>query len=447
MATIVEPPSSPAAAGKRAGLAAVAFFLLLSSYYILRPVRDEMGVQTGVERLPWLFTATFLCTLAVVPLFGWIVQRCPRSVLIPLVYGALIASLFGFYADFSLGVTKTAAAMFFIWLSLFSLMIVSLFWSAVSDAFSTSQAEQNYGYISAGGTAGAIVGPLITTATAERLGAANLLLVSAGLMFLAVLCLMSLRRRTDAAATKTRKPIGGSIFGGITETVRSPLLRSLAGLAICYSTISTSLYLEMTAIVSKTYADPGQRTAFFARIDLAVNLAALAIQLFVTQKIIQKCGLKWALTVAPAIALAGAAIAAVRPSAMLFALVQAAHRACEYALSKPSREILFTTVDAEGRYKAKNFIDTAVYRANDSASSWVITAIRSAGGNALWWVAVPTACAWLFLGRRAGGMLKDLNRSSTAAAGVTSHSANAADGPSDLRSERRTSAESAAGHG
>lgn len=381
----------------RTWLAAGSFFLLLSGYYILRPVRDEMAVRTGSDRLPWLFTGTFVCTLAFVPLFGWIVQRCPRAVLIPLMYGLMIGCLVTFYALFLAGVSSYSAAAFFIWLSLFNQMVVSLFWSSVSDAFTTEQAQRRYGYITAGGTSGAILGPAITAAIAERVGTANLLLVAMGLLIGAILGLIALRQQATGPATTSQRPIGGSVLAGITQTFRNPLLASLAGLVMCYSAISTVLYLQMTHIVGKTYADPGSRTAFFARVDLSVNLLALAIQLLATQQIIRHWGLRGALSLIPTAMILGLIAVGLWPAAVAFAVVQCIHRAGEFSLSKPSREILFTTVDQESRYKAKNFIDTVIYRTNDTASSWLITTIQTIGGSAIWCFALPIAFVWFAL--------------------------------------------------
>lgn len=391
------PAESRAGERRRALLAAIAFFLLLCSYYVLRPMRDTMAVLTGPDRVPWLFTGTFAATLAVVPIFGWLVRRCPRDWLVPLVYGLMIACLAGFHVVFRTEQTTTSAAAFFIWLSLFNLLVISLFWSRVGDAFTTEQARQSYGYITAGGTAGAVTGPALTTLLAEQTSAANLLLISMGLLAVAGGCLLLLRRPFAGPAAAAERPIGGSVLAGIVHTVRDPLLAALAGLVICYSSISTVLYQEMTGIVGRAYAESGARTAYFARIDLSVNLLALALQLLATRFLLRSWGLGRSLSLVPAVMLLGLVTVGFVPTAALFAVVQVLHRAGEFALSKPSREVLFTTVDAENRYKAKNFIDTAVYRTNDAASIWLTTAVRSLGGNAVWIVALPVTAAWLLL--------------------------------------------------
>ena len=206
---------------RRAALASAAFFLLLCSYYILRPVRDEMGVQTGVGQLQWLFTGTFVCTLLLVPVFGWVVKRVPRRLLLPAVYGFVVANLLGFYAAFTIGITVVIAAAFFIWLSVFNLLVISLFWSQVSDVFSREQSHRLYGYIAAGGTMGALAGPAMTALLARHISLANLLALSATLLAAAAVCMVLLRR----GATVTAPASGWNWQSGISSRGR-PTSRS-----------------------------------------------------------------------------------------------------------------------------------------------------------------------------------------------------------------------------
>lgn len=383
---------------KQVALAFTSFFLLLFSYYILRPVRDEMGVQSGVERLQWLFTGTFLFTLMTVPLFGWVVKRLPRASLVPAVYGFLISNLLLFYVAFSAGTTVISAAVFFIWLSVFNLLVISLFWSNVSDAFSTEQAHRLYGYIAAGGTVGALTGPAVTALLAERVGTANLLALSAALLAGAAACMVALRRDQPAEAPSDRRPIGGSVLAGIRQTLALPSLRGIALLVICYSAVSTALYVEMADLAGKRFSDSGERTAFFATIDLAVNGLALTMQFLGTRRIVNRFGLRTALSAVPLSVLAGLGILSLGRTPLLLAMVQTVHRAGDYSLARPGREMIYTTVDSESRYKAKSFIDTAVYRANDAASAWLVSALRSAGLDAIVFAAVPAAVAWLAAG-------------------------------------------------
>ncbi|HEU5170604.1 MAG TPA: MFS transporter [Gemmatimonadales bacterium] len=387
---------------KRVALAFAAFFLLLCSYYILRPVRDEMAVRTGVDRLQWLFSGTFVFTLLTVPVFGWVVKRVPRAYLVPLVYGFVIANLVAFYTVFAAGITAVSAAGFFIWLSVFNLLVVSLFWSNVSDSFSTEESHRVYGYIAAGGTGGAITGPAVTAVLARQVSTAYLLALSAVLLTAAATCMVLLRRADPARAQAAARPIGGSILAGIPLTLKHASLRGVALLVIWYTAVSTVLYVELVDLVGRTFPDSGGRTAFFATLDLSVNGLALAMQVLGTRQIVQRYGLRTALSVVPLVVLSGLAGLGVWRTAVLLAMVQVVHRAGEFSLTRPGREMIYTTVDPESRYKAKNFIDTTVYRGNDVASTWLIAAIRSAGLDAVALAGIPAALAWLVTGFRVG---------------------------------------------
>ena len=387
---------------KRAALAASAFFLLLCSYYILRPVRDEMGVQTGVGQLQWLFTGTFICTLLLVPVFGWMVKLVPRRLLLPVVYGFVVANLLGFYVAFTAGITVATAATFFIWLSVFNLLVISLFWSQVSDVFSKEQSHRLYGYIAAGGTMGALAGPAMTAVLARHISLANLLALSATLLTAAAACMILLRRHATVMAPAAKKPIGGSVWAGIQLTLKRPGLRGIALLIICYSAVSTVLYIEQLDIVGKTFADSGERTSFFAAIDLVVNALALSVQLLLTRRVVQHAGLRTALSLVPVLVMVGLGALLAWRSAVSLAMVQVVHRAGDYSLMRPGREMIYTTVDPESRYKAKNFIDTAVYRANDALSAWLIAGIRAAGLDAILVAGIPIALLWLLTGFRTG---------------------------------------------
>lgn len=403
----VRQPTLHASEHSQVALAVAAFFLLLCGYYILRPVRDEMGVQTGAAQLHWLFTATFLATLLVTPVYGWLVARIRPGTLVPAVFGLVIACVLGFGAIFKLGITPTAAATFFVWLSVVNLFLVALFWSRLGDLFTPEQARCLYGYVAAGGTAGALVGPAATALLARQLGAVHLLTVSAALFAAATGCLVVLGRRAAGRAQASSRPIGGSMLAGITLTFKHPSLRGLALLTVFYSAVATVLYVEQVGIVGRTFADAGERTAFFATIDLAVNVVALAVQLLGTRALVQRLGLRVALSAAPMLTLCGLGILAASPTAACLAVVQVLHRSGEYALMRPGREMIYTALDAESRHKAKSFIDTAVYRANDAASSWFASAVRAAGLNAILVAALPAAAAWLatgfLVGRRHDG--------------------------------------------
>jgi AAA family ATP:ADP antiporter len=390
-----------------------AFFLILCSYYILRPVRDDMAVQYGADKLHWLFTGTLLLTLIAVPAFGWVVRHIPRIVILPAVYGFFILNLAAFYFAFSSNDMPLAAAgAFFVWLSVFNLFAISLFWSTVSDSFTKSQSHRLYGYIAAGGTAGALAGPAITALLAEHVQTASLIALSAVLLAAAALCMIALRATWQGKAHGDEKIIGGSLLAGIPLTLKLPNLRGIALLIICYTAVSTVLYIQLVELVGASYADSGTRKAFFAKIDLTVNCLALATQILGTRAIVERFGLRIALPVVPLLLMACLAGLSLWATAISFAAVQVLHRAAEYAISRPGREMLYTTVDAESRYKAKSFIDTAVYRANDAAVAWLIAAVRSMGVNAVIVVGIPAAIAWFFTARKVGGRHDRIEESS-----------------------------------
>jgi ATP:ADP antiporter, AAA family len=393
---------------QRVVLSGSAFFLILCSYYILRPVRDDMAVRYGADKLHWLFTGTLLLTLVTVPAFGWVVRHLPRTAILPAVYGFFIANLIAFYVAFSAGaVTQSAAGAFFVWLSVFNLFAISLFWSTVSDSFTKEESHRLYAYIAAGGTAGALAGPAVTASLAQHVHTASLIALSALLLAGAAICMAILRMSKHGKSSSRdqgkARPIGGALFAGVPLTLRLPDLRGVALLIICYTTVSTVLYIQLVDLVGTSYAESGARKAFFARVDLMVNALALATQMVGTRYIVERYGLRLALSSVPVLMLLCLAGLSIWATALTFAAVQVLHRAAEYAVSRPGREMVYTTVDAESRYKAKSFIDTAVYRTNDAVVAWLIAAVRGMGLNAVVFVGIPAAIAWFFMAIKLGG--------------------------------------------
>ena len=387
-----------------AAWSALYFFSLLSSYYVLRPVRDEMGVAAGVEHMQWLFTGTFLAMLAVVPLFGWAASRLPRHRLLPAVYGFFIANIALFFLLFHLWRgSPWLAAAFFIWLSVFNLFVVSVFWSFMADIYSNLQAKRLFGIISAGGSAGAITGPALTTLLAERLGPANLLPVSAAFLALALICMVRLgawARSRPGHGDRRVGGIGGGVWEGIRAVVRSRYLIGISGFIWLYTTLATFLYFQQASIVQATFSGAGERTAVFAAIDLGVNALTVFVQLLVTGRLVQRLGLPVALALVPAGLMAGFAALGTVPVFGVLVAVQVLRRAGSYAVTKPGREMLFTPVPSAEKYKAKNFIDTVVYRGGDALSGWLYAGLSGLGlGLAgVAWLAVPLAGLWLALG-------------------------------------------------
>ena len=388
------------------------FFVLLCSYYILRPMRDEMGVAGGVENLQWLFTGTFIAMLAMVPLFGWLTSRYPRATFLPMVYGFFIINLLMFYLLFSSDVADIwVARCFFIWVSVFNLFVVSVFWSFMTDIFSNRQARKLFGFIAAGGTAGALVGPALTATLVKPLGPENLMLASAVLLGCAMFCIRQLIRwriaydDTDATiSTSTGNPLGGSVLAGIRLVFQSPYLLGIALLMLLFTTLATFLYFQQAQIIRDTFSDPSERTAVFASIDLAVNLLTVLIQLFFTGRLVRWLGLPWTLALVPLLLALGFMALAVAPVLAVLAVVQIIRRAGNYAIMRPSREMLYVVLGQEEKYKAKNFIDTTVYRGGDAISAWIYTGLRSLGLglSGIAWIAVPLAGLWALLAYRLG---------------------------------------------
>lgn len=374
------------------------FFCLLCGYYILRPVRDEMGIQGGVENLARMFTFTFLAMLAAVPLFGWMSSRFPRRRLLPAVYLFFVSNLLIFYVllEFQVAMEYTAQA-FFVWVSVFNLFVVSVFWSLMADLFRNEQARRLYGFISAGGTLGALTGPSITALLAVDIGPANLLPVSACLLLMATLCVY----RLGAWATANKRsaagePLGGGIFAGITLALKSPYLVGIALYVMLGTVLGTFLYFHQAYIVADQISSPGERTALFAKIDLAVNALTLLCQLFVVNRLIGRFGVSVALMLLPVVAIAGFVLIGIFPTLGVLIAFQVLRRAGEYAISRPAREILFTVLSREEKYKSKNFIDTVVFRGGDAISGWLFEGLRMVGlgFSGVAFAAVPIAMVW-----------------------------------------------------
>ena len=388
------------------------FFCLLCGYYVLRPVRDEMAVQAGVEQLPWLFSAVFLVMLAVVPLFGWVSARFPRRRFLPLVYLFFVANLVIFWVLFSGGLALRHTTMaFFVWVSVFNLFVVSVFWSFMADIFNTEQARRLYGFIAAGGTAGAIAGPALTTFLARPLGPTNLLIVSASFLLAAVFCIRRLGRWTMHRGeadpqSDARAPIGGSVWAGIRLTVASPYLLGVCLYVVLYSTTSTFLYFQQVEIVPQAVEMPAERTALFAALDLIVNLITLGLQLLVFQRFMAKLGLAAALAIMPLVSLVGFGVLGAFSTLAVLIVFGVLRRAGEFAIAKPARESLFNVLTRAEKYKAKNFMDTVIYRGGDAASGWLVTSLKSLGAGVagISFLALPLAAIWagtgLWLARR-----------------------------------------------
>jgi AAA family ATP:ADP antiporter len=389
------------------------FFSLLCSYYIIRPIRDEMGIAGGVENLHWLFTGTFFVMLAAVPLFGWIASRYPRKRFVPYVYYFFIANLLLFFFLFSTNLTHAyVARAFFIWVSVYNLFVVSVFWSFMADIYSDNQAKRLFGFIAAGGTTGAIVGPALTGNLVLLLGPKNLLPLSAILLLLSIVCirrLISNSRESTSTVPDSfpkiernqtedpdEKPMGGTILAAFRLVLRSPYLMGICLLISLLTTLATFLYFQQAQIVRDSFHDPSRRTAVFAAIDFAVNILTVTIQVFLTGRIVKSIGLSWSLALVPVGLGVGFFTLGLAPLLIVLIIVQIVRRAGNYAIMRPSREMLFTVLNKEEKYKAKNFIDTAIYRGGDAVSAWIYAGLSGLGLSlsAIAFVAVPLSGLW-----------------------------------------------------
>jgi AAA family ATP:ADP antiporter len=391
------------------------FFCLLAGYYILRPVRDTMAVAIGSAGLPPLFTAMFVVMLVLVPLFGWLCARLPRATLLPLVYAFFALNLIGFYVAMRAGVPNAAIApVFFVWVSVYNLFVVSVFWSFMADLWTSAQAERLFGAIAAGGSLGAIAGPALTTLAAKSLGTANLLLVSTAFLGFAIACVVVLGRWSRAnprtadpgAPAEAEQPMGGSVLAGIRAVIRSPYLLGVCAWLLCYSMLSTTLYFQQVEIVGREVPDAAARTQLFSTVDLVVNSLTLVTQLLLFPRLVAALGIGWMLALMPVLSVVGFLALGASPVLAVLIVFGVTRRVGEFAISKPMRESLFTVVPREEKYKAKNFIDTVIYRGGDTSASWLFGALRSAGLSlsAISYAMVPVALAWsavsFYLGRK-----------------------------------------------
>lgn len=397
------------------------FFCLLSGYYVLRPVREAMvassdvtavfppalveffarrGVALGEFVPQFIFTSVFVAMLALQPAYGWLVSRFPRRVFLPVIYGFFIATLLVFHALFDSGVAGRGLA-FVLWLTVFNLFAVAVFWSFMADVYSNAEARRYYGYIGAAGTVGAFLGPVLTGLLVQRLGIANMMLVSCALLAVCMLCILRLRpyavQREQADGRRSGEvPMGGEVWAGLKLVAREPLLRWLALMVVLGIGVGTLLYNEQILIARSAFADAEQRTAFFSRIDLAVNTLTLVVQLLVTRALLSRFGIAPALLVPAGAVVLGFSVLAASPLPVLVAIVQVVTRASEFSLAKPARETIYTRVGREWRYKAGAAIDTVIYRGGDLVFVWVHKALSTLGSNLVFGAGIVIASAMTF---------------------------------------------------
>ena len=392
------------------------FFFLLSSYFVLRPIRDAVAAASGVQQLPGLFLGTLTVTLLCNPLFSWLVVRFPVRRVIPISYQFFVVSFLVFYAVLRFVSAGEGSAVdvwmgraFFVWITVFALFNTSIFWCLMADAFTSEQAKRLFGFIAVGGSFGSLTGSALTAELAPRIGAVNVLLVSVVLLELAVVTIMRwppvvigeaaggpTKRETDRNA----EVIGGSVWSGFTHILKSPYLLGICLFQLLYVFGSTILYFAQSELVGQLFADRTARTAVLAQIEFATQALTVVTQIFFTGRIIRWVGLATALAILPAVSVLGFGALGAMATFQALAVFTVLRRATNFALMNPAMEILFTVVRREDKYKAKNIIETFVYRGGDQLSGWAYAGLAAVGLTlaGISYVAVPLSLFWLGLG-------------------------------------------------
>lgn len=395
-------------------IAALFFFLVLTALMLLRPARDALGMERGIENIRWLFIGTAVVTLAVNPLFGWLVSRFKRLQFIAATYGFFVLSLVGFWAllMFTPGaVGRGSGQVFYVWFSVFNLFATMVFWALLADRFTSDQGKRFFALISIGGTLGAIFGPWLTSRLAQPLGTPSLLLVAGGFLLLAVAAAWLLVRTapdragpgastTAAGLAGEAERIGGSAWAGLRAVFRSRYLTAIAGYILLMTVLATFIYFTRLQMVAAVAGSTDARAAILGNIDMWTQLAVLLLQLTLTGKIIQRFGLGVALAILPVATALGFIGLAIYGSFVVLILLEATTRALQRGLTRPAREALFTVVSREEKYKAKAFVDTFMYRTGDVIGAQTEGALGRLGLalGGLVGVVVPLALAWAALG-------------------------------------------------
>jgi AAA family ATP:ADP antiporter len=425
----------------RALLVACLFnFVILGSYYVIRPIRDDIAAAGSLESLSWMFSGTLVAMLLANTAFSAIVARMSRRKFLPIAYRFFSANLIIFYV---LMRTMTPAQnvwvgrAFYVWVSVFNLFVVTLFWAFMTDLFNSEQAKRLFAFIAVGGSLGAIAGPIVTASLVHQLGAANLILVTAALLEVAPWCVKFFpaefaspdlrdhdRDRNEketgqeheevvrAEEAGAEKPIGGGIISGISHVFSSPYLLAICAFMLLHAITSTLVYFQQADITGHHFHDHATRTAFFAQLDLAVNTLTIIVQLLLTGRLLKWFGVGFTLAFLPVLSMFGFLGMGFVPVLALLAVFQVLRRAGNFAVTRPAREVLFTVLRREDKYKAKSFIDTFVYRAGDQIGAWSYPLLTwlGLGLTGISFVAAPLAALWcvlsLWLGKKQAAMAK-----------------------------------------
>jgi ATP:ADP antiporter, AAA family len=391
------------------------FFLVLFGYYILRPIREQISSTYGIQNLSWLFTATFVVMLVAIPLYSMLVGRFPRRKLVPRVYLFFIANLAAFWISLRETPEESrvwVARALFIWISVYGLFIVSFFWSVMGDMLSTDQGRRIFGVIFGAGTIGGMVGSQVAGRFVSLIGVNNLLLIPLMLLSIALCVYVGLERtyarlslQDDPA--KRGKATGGNPFAGFTAVVKSKYLLAICIYGLCLATCGTTVYFQQSEIVNVAFNSLGTdaarqeaRTEYFANVDFYVSVLTLVLQFVVVGPLMRRVGLGWTLAIVPLAYIFGISALAMSPTIAVLAVITVTGRSVEYGIANPAREVLFTAVNREDRYKAKSFIDTVVRRSGDTLFGSLYHGLRESAGFAmttLSWLVLPITVLWTFV--------------------------------------------------
>ncbi len=384
------------------------FFVVLAGYYVIRPVRDNIGANFS-ENLWWMFTVVLVTMIVANALFSAIVSRMSRRRFIPIAYRFFAANLIIFFVLMQFvpqGKQPWIDGCFFVWVSVFNLFATAVFWGFMTDVFTSEQGKRLFGFIAVGGSLGGILGPIITTVLVHRVRTGVLLLICAGMLEVAAQTVRffpsGFRQRdsTSGEDAGAEKPIGGKFWDGVTRICQSPYLFGLFLFILLYTLTSTWAYFQQAELTKAGFVDKAARTAFFAKLDLSVNTLTLLLQIFVTGRLMKFLGVTVTLLFMPVLSLFGFAAMGLAPVLTVLAVFQVARRASTFAFMRPAREVLFTVLQREDKYKAKSFIDTFGYRCGDQFGAWSYGGMQALGlgVSTISYLAVPLVACWCALG-------------------------------------------------
>ncbi len=360
------------------------FFCVLSSYYIIRPVREEMAVGGGPNTIPYLFIGTFVTMIFATSIFGWVASRYPRRTFLPWVYLFFISNILIFWFVFSQARNSGEdyvwlGRVFFVWLSVFNLFVVSVFWSFMADIYTREQGRRLFGFITSGGSVGALIGGIITSSLVTNIGFQNLLPISAAVLLVAVLCIGRLKDWVHHehegeidTTVESDEPLGGNPFAGITHLFSSKYFLGIALMSLIASLLGTTLYMFRADLIGSAILSPDARIQFFSNMNVAANALALIAQMFLVKQVVTRFGIGRSLFLFPLASIIGFAILAMDPTLMAVAVLDVVRRGLGFGFAKPSTDMLYSVVTPEEKYKTKNAIDTAIYRGGDVVGTWSI---------------------------------------------------------------------------